>query len=69
VRKRLHNDSASRSRARFASALERLWSEIPEREREERVRELDACRPLSRAEKVEIAVEYLRKLELRVRAC
>lgn len=63
VRKRLHNDSASRSRARFSSALEKLWSKIPERERMERIKELDPSRPLSRAEKVEIAVGYLRKLE------
>lgn len=66
VRKLLHNDSASRSRARFATALEKLWNTIPEAEKEERVRELDPSRPLSRAEKVEIAMGYLKKLEERL---
>jgi hypothetical protein len=46
--------------------LENLWNTIPKAEKEERVRELDPSRPLSRAEKVEIAMGYLIKMEERL---
>jgi len=62
--RQLHNDSASRSRARFSSVLEDLWNEIPlsERARSDQL-EVFGQRQLSRAEKVEMAVLYVRKLQ------
>ena len=62
--RQLHNDSASRSRARFSAVLEDLWSEIPHAERS-RTDELEVFgqRQLSRSEKVELAILYVRKLQ------
>ena len=58
ARRSFHNDSAKRSRDRFNTALEDLWSQIPEGERlihEEK-------KILARAEKVEITISYIRRL-------
>jgi len=62
--RQLHNDSASRSRARFTAVLEELWNEVPpsERLRSEQL-EVFGQRQLSRAEKVEMAILYVRKLQ------
>jgi hypothetical protein len=59
IRRRFHNDSATRSRAKFNTALEELWNEVPESRRI-----LSAKDPLqvSRAEKIEIIISYIRSL-------
>ena len=48
-----------RSRARFNSVLDELWNEVPERERTV----TDPSRQLCRAEKIEIVISYVRKLQ------
>ena len=60
VRKRLHNASASKSRARFSAALEKLWDQVPEREK---LTTTDPSRSLSRAEKAEIVLKYMKELQ------
>jgi hypothetical protein len=60
MRRVIHNDSAMRSRARFNSVLDELWNEIPEKERM-----VDASKQLCRAEKIEIVISYVRKLQKR----
>jgi hypothetical protein len=62
--RRLHNDSASRSRARFSAMLDELWNEIPITERRTTDQlEVFGQRQISRAEKVELAILYVRKLQ------
>ena len=60
MRRVIHNDSAMRSRARFNSVLDELWNEVPEKERM-----VDTSRQLCRAEKIEIVISYVRKLQKR----
>ena len=60
MRRVIHNDSAMRSRARFNTVLDELWNEIPEKERM-----ADSSRQLCRAEKIEIIISYVRKLQKR----
>ena len=66
VRKRLHNVSASKSRARFSASLEKLWDQIPENTRVGSMRAYDSTRPLSKADKVEIALGYMKLLQRKV---
>jgi hypothetical protein len=61
MRRVIHNDSAMRSRARFNTVLDELWNEVPERER----MVADPSRQLCRAEKIEIVISYVRKLQKR----
>ena len=62
LRREIHNDSAMRSRAKFNNALENLWNELPEHIQLEALGR-DLCRQIPRAEKVEIMISYIRKLE------
>src|SRR5579859_3675600 len=68
IRKHLHNASASKSRARFSAAMDKLWAQVPERKRLDSLtmRETDASRPLSRADKVEIVLGYMQELQVNV---
>lgn len=67
ARRQTHNDSAMRSRARLNTALDNLWNTIPTVQRVRPMSEsgLDfhPVRDISRADKVEIAVSYMRKLQ------
>jgi len=58
MRRKVHNDSAMRSRNRFNVVLDELWNEVPERERPS-----DPCRPICRAERIEIVIAHIRKLK------
>src|SRR5204862_5442372 len=67
ARRRTHNDSAMRSRARLNAMIDDLWSAIPT---EQRVRpklqsriDLNLVREICRAEKVEIAISHMRKMQ------
>ena len=62
IRRVIHNDSAMRSRARFNTVLDELWNEVPERDR----MVTDPSRQLCRAEKIEIVISYVRKLQKRI---
>jgi hypothetical protein len=62
IRRTVHNDSASRSRARFTKVLDELWNVVPERERIV-AQDVEPTRPLSRAEKIEIVIGYVRELQ------
>jgi hypothetical protein len=62
MRRQIHNDSAMRSRARFNSVLDELWNEVSEEERSKALSKADPTRQLSRAEKIEVVISYLRKL-------
>ena len=61
MRRQIHNGSAMRSRARFNSILEELWDEVPEVYRTEVGS--DNSRLLSRAEKIEYVISYVRDLK------
>lgn len=61
MRRQIHNGSAMRSRARFNTVLDELWNEIPEDNRQEA--SMDASRQLSRAEKIEHVISYVRDLK------
>jgi hypothetical protein len=63
---RVHNESASRSRAKFTASLDKLWNQIPAQERKKKLQELNSSRPLSKAEKVEMALEYVRRLQAKM---
>lgn len=65
VQKVRHNASASKSRARFSAALDNLWHQVPERKRSSilATRTTDLSKPLSRAEKVEIVLDYMKGLQ------
>jgi hypothetical protein len=65
LRREFHNDSATRSRAKFNGALDELWKEIPEEHRSQ-VSGFDKARQVSRAEKVEIIISFIRKLRRQV---
>lgn len=58
MRRQAHNETASRSRNRVKSAFEELWNELPESERL-----IDLSGPLSRAERIDIVISYIRKLQ------
>jgi hypothetical protein len=59
ARRQLHNDSAMRSRAKFNTLLNQLWDEVPE---SQRILVLggNSSKYLSRADKVEAVVSYIR---------
>ena len=59
MRREHHNNSALRSRTKFNSALDELWQEMPETVRSRASGEI-APRELSRAEKVEVVISYIR---------
>jgi hypothetical protein len=61
LRREFHNGSATRSRAKFNGALEELWEVVPEEHRMHALG-IDVARQVSRAEKVEIIISYIRKL-------
>jgi hypothetical protein len=66
--RQIHNNSASRSRAKFFTVFENLWSLVPE---EVQSRDLLGCetihrRGTSRAKKGQIVIEYLRELQGKV---
>ena len=65
--RRMHNDSAMRSMFRLNAMLDDLWSAIPT---EQRVRpksqsgvDLNLVREISRADKIEIAISYMRRMQ------
>jgi hypothetical protein len=64
MRRQFHNDSATRSRARFNNCLIELWNEVPESEKTHlSVGNDDPGRQVCRAEKIETVISYLRKLQ------
>lgn len=63
IRREIHNDSAMRSRARFNTVLDQLWAVLPKKERAA-MPSSDASRTVCRAEKIEIVIEYVKKLQL-----
>jgi hypothetical protein len=63
MRRQFHNDSATRSRARFNNYLIELWNEVPESEKAQFVENDDPGRQVYRAEKIETVISYLRKLQ------
>jgi len=63
LRREIHNDSAMRSRARFNNVLDQLWSVLPDHERSE-LSTTDASRTVCRAEKIEIVIAYVKKLQM-----
>jgi Helix-loop-helix DNA-binding domain len=64
LRRQMHNDSAMRSRARLNKALEELWSVVPNQERIlQPENNVDDNREVCRAVKVEVAINYLKKLQ------
>lgn len=63
MRRQFHNDSATRSRARFNNCLTELWNEIPEPEKAHFLGNEDPGRQVCRAEKIETVISYLRKLQ------
>lgn len=67
IKRQVHNDSAMRSRARFNTVLDELWEQVPECERPQTPGKADPSRSVHRAEKIEIAILYLRKLRRSVR--
>jgi hypothetical protein len=70
-RRKMHNDSAVRSRARLNNVLETLWTIIPKHERILRSGLLDGEGEeglgLTRAVKVEVALDYMNRLQMQVR--
>jgi hypothetical protein len=64
--RQFHNDNAMRSRARLNTLLNQLWDEVPE---SLRIRAMGGNPPkrLSRAEKIEAAVSYMRVMQARLR--
>jgi len=63
IRRQVHNNSAMRSRAKFNTILEELWELIPSTEKMQAISKADPARQLCRAEKMEIAISYLKKLQ------
>ena len=61
-----HNGSATRSRAKFNDALDTLWKSVP---KEQQLQGLgpDISRQISRAEKIEIVISYVRVLHATLR--
>lgn len=70
IRRQMHNDSAMRSRARLNNMLEELWNIIPKSERalqaDETGTEISDNREVCRALKVEVAINYMKKLQARL---
>ena len=65
AKREFHNDSAMRSRAKFNSALDELWNELPETARLEAIRN-ESSRQISRAKKLEVMISYLKSLQAKV---
>jgi hypothetical protein len=64
LRRQMHNDSAMRSRARLNKALEELWKVVPAQDRTfQSENGVDDNREVCRAVKVEVAINYLKKLQ------
>ena len=68
MRRQIHNDSAMRSRARFNTVLDELWNEVPEDERSKALAKSDPTRQLSRAEKIEVVISFVRRLRVEANA-
>jgi hypothetical protein len=67
LRRQMHNDSAMRSRARLNKALEELWKVVPKHERAIETEDGgEDNREVCRAVKVEVAINYLKKLQTRL---
>ena len=66
-RREVHNDSAMRSRAKFTSALCDLWQEVPEQMKMNAIRD-DNGRQISRADKIDIVISYMRGLQAKLNA-
>lgn len=64
ARRQTHNDSALRSRARLNAMLDNLWSTIPTEQRARPKSESSFhSSEISRADKVEIAISYIQKMQ------
>ena len=64
LRRQMHNDSAMRSRARLNKALEELWKVIPAQQKIcQADNHGDDNKEVCRAVKVEVAIDYLKKLQ------
>jgi len=68
ARRQIHNDSAMRSRAKFNCVLDELWNEVPELEKQKATMGMDPSRQVSRADRVEIVIMYMRKLQRKVKS-
>ena len=65
----MHNDNAMRSRARLNKALEELWKVVPTQVRAFQPENGgDDNRDVCRAVKVEVAINYLKKLQAQLSA-
>jgi hypothetical protein len=67
ARRQFHNDSATRSRAKFNTLLDQLWDEVPEGQRVQALGE-NISRQLSRADKIEVVVSYVRIMRAKVKS-
>jgi len=67
MRRQIHNDSAMRSRAKFNTVLEELWNVVPRGERQIAISSSDPSRQICRAEKMEIVIAYVRRLQKNVK--
>jgi hypothetical protein len=65
-RREVHNDSAMRSRAKFTSALCDLWQEVPEQTKMSAIG--DHMGEISRADKIDIVISYMRGLQAKLNA-
>jgi len=65
-KRNIHNQSASRSRKKLNEALERLWDEIPSSERTVPANGSKDNVRVCRADMVEMAIVYVKKLRKRV---
>jgi len=64
MRRQTHNDSAIRSRAKFNTICEELWNEVPLEERAHATsKSAYPGRQICRAEKFEIVIAYVRRLQ------
>jgi hypothetical protein len=64
ARREMHNDSAKQSRVRLNTAIDELWTTIPKSARVVLPSSKPVCeRDLSRADKVAIALSYMRVLQ------
>ena len=64
MKRQIHNDNAMRSRAKFNTVCEELWNEVPLAERAHATsKSADPGRQTCRAEKIEIVMAYVRRLQ------
>lgn len=65
--RQFHNDSAMRSRLKVNTLLDNLWDEVPEWHRVQRL-ESKFSLSLSRADKLEVVISYMRIMQAKVRS-